>query len=124
MKTGVGAGVPAGRDRLVVIAMMTTRLGFVLALLLGLGFMVGVVPGSLLPLHILTGVLVLGGILLAGIRTMSRGGITLLGIGLAAGLIGAVAQLLSVLPGLIHLLLMVAAVALAEMNVAKLKKAA
>jgi hypothetical protein len=116
-----------GRDRVVTVAMMLVRLGFVVAIVLGLGMMFGLWgAGSVLPLHIGAGVLVLVGILLAGgrARTLGRGGVSFLLIGLLTGAVGAVAVLRGWAPGLLHLVLMLVAVGLAEMNVAKLNKAA
>jgi hypothetical protein len=109
----------------VTIAMMVVRLGFVIAIVLGLGIMFTLWGADkVLPVHILAGILVLGGILLAGVRSLARGGAAFLLIALVVGAVGAIAIVRGWAPGILHLLLMLAAVGLAEMNVAKLKKAA
>lgn len=113
-----------GPDKVVRAAMMATRAGFLLAVVLGFGMMMDLITRSVLPLHILSGVLTLGGILVAGGRALSlgRSGLALLGVGIGAGLVGAVVALTNMATGIVHLALMVAAVALAEMTMARLKR--
>lgn len=115
-----------GPDKVVRVAMMATRAGFLLAVVLGIGMMTGLVSAGLLPVHILAGVLTLGGIITAGGRALAlgRSGLALMGVGLGSGLVGAVLAITGTATGVVHLALMVGAVSLAEMTVAKLKRAA
>lgn len=123
MNTGKEIMPAAGRDRVVTIAMMLVRLGAVVAIVLGLGRMAGLWSfASLGGVHILAGALVLLGALVAGIRMMSlgKGAVMLLG-GVVIGMAGAAVALRG-MSGVFHLLLMVAAVGMAEANAAKLKR--
>jgi hypothetical protein len=104
------------------MAMMAVRLGFVVAALIGLGRMFGVVA-DVGPIHLLAGILALAGALVAGVRmlVLGRGGALPL-VGVVVGVAGAMGVLLEVLPGIVHLLLLVAAVGMAEASAAKLKR--
>lgn len=113
----------AGRDGVVRGAMMAVRGGFVLAILLGLGMWFSLWSSqTVLPFHIFAGGLTLLGILVALVRTKA---VTLV-LALLIGLLGAVVAISHALAsvGAPHLLMMLLAVGLAEMTVAKLKKKA
>ncbi|HYG59329.1 MAG TPA: hypothetical protein VD902_14800 [Symbiobacteriaceae bacterium] len=121
MNTGVKVTPQKGRDRVVRMAMMAVRAGFVLAVVMGVGMMVHVwQKGDVLLFHMLSGVLVLGGVLTAGVRAiLLERPVTLLALGVLAGVSGAVLALSGAVPGLVHLVLMLAAVGLAEAGVRK-----
>ncbi|HWI66420.1 MAG TPA: hypothetical protein VNT75_31715 [Symbiobacteriaceae bacterium] len=123
MQTGTRVTPAAGRDRVVTAAMMAARLGFVVAVALGVGGMAGLVEfAGVKSVHILAGVLTLLGILVAGLRALSLGrGAALALVGLVGGMGGA-AVALSGLGGIFHLALMVASIGMAEANMAKLKR--
>lgn len=121
MNTGTRFTPAAGRDRVLTAAMMAARLGFVVAIALGVGQLAGFRDVGMV--HILAGVLTLLAILVAGMRALAQGrGAGLMMIGLVGGMAGA-AVALAHLSGIFHLLLMVAAVGLAEASAAKLKRA-
>ena len=103
--------------------MMAVRGGFVLAIVLGLGMWFSLWSSqTVLPVHIFAGGLVLLGVLVALVRTKA----VMLAVGLLVGLLGVAVAIGGFVPnvGVIHLLLMLVTVGLAEMTVAKLKKAA
>ena len=113
----------AGRDGVVRGAIMAVRGGFVLAIVLGLGMWFSLWSSqTVLPFHIFAGGLVLLGVLVALVRTKA----VMLAVGLLVGLLGVAVAIGRFVPnvGVIHLLLMLVTVGLAEMTVAKLKKAA
>lgn len=117
------------KDKVAKIAMMVTRLGVVLALVLGLNMWfdlglfntVGTLHG-----HMGAGALVLIGILIAAVRftTLGRGGVARVWIALALGVVGALTAL-GIVPGgsHLHIVLMLTTVGLAEASVAKLNRA-
>jgi hypothetical protein len=109
-------------------AMMAVRAGFVVAIFLGGMMMAGLAgPRTLLPLHMGAGLVVLTGLLVVVIRLLAQGAGSaaqpalglLLGIG---GALGALGSFGIRLPGLVHLALMVLAISLAEMTVARLRQ--
>lgn len=112
------------RDRGTFIGQMLTRLGFTIAILLGAGFLFDLIqPGGLVVLHMLSGFLTLAGIWLTTLRLLlgGRQGAPLLG---AASVLIAVGagmglDLIAPGPGLVHLLVMVIAVALSEIGSAR-----
>lgn len=116
-----------GRDRAVFVGMMVARLGFVLSLVIGLGWLLGLYNIDS-RLHLGTGVLTVLSILLVAVRLLmtGKGG----GATLAAGLLGAAGALVGISAtgrsanGLIHLVIMVAMLGLAEMTVARAKRQA
>jgi hypothetical protein len=104
------------------MAMMVLRVGFVAAAVVGLGHMFGLVD-SVGAIHLVAGILALVGALVAGVRMLvlgRGGGLPLLGV--VIGVAGAVGMLTRSLPGLAHLLLLVAAVGMTEASAAKLKR--
>ncbi|HYF78830.1 MAG TPA: hypothetical protein VD973_16975 [Symbiobacteriaceae bacterium] len=122
MSMGTGVKPAAGPDRVVTMAMMGVRLGFVVAALIGVGHMFGLVE-SVGPFHLIAGILALLGALVAGVRMLvlgRGGGLPLLAV--VIGVAGAVAMLTGMLGGFLHLLLMVAAVGMTEASAAKLKR--
>lgn len=122
MSMGTGVKPAAGPDRFVTMAMMVVRIGFVAAAVIGLGHLVGLVE-SVGMIHLVAGILALAGALAAGVRmlVLGRGGAMPL-LGVVIGVAGAVGMLTEVLPGIAHLLLLVAAVGMTEASAAKLKR--
>jgi|GEM_PF-2474181 len=126
MKSGVPVAPQAGRDRVVTIAMMVVRTGFVAAAVLGIGMMFHLWSrGQVVPFHMLIGAVTLVGMLVTAVRVIMLGKVTalMLGAGLLLGTGSAVGVLLDAAPGLLHFLLMVLAVGFAEINAALLKRA-
>lgn len=110
-----------GRDRAVFVGMMVARLGFVVSLVLGLGWLLDLYDPSPM-LHILAGGITVLSVLLVAIRLMmlGKGGWAAIGAGLL-GAAGAMVGLAGV-SGLLHLVIMIAMVGLAEATVSKAKK--
>lgn len=124
--------VKSARDRVAFVGMMVTRLGFVFALLLGMGLMFGYAIENreqLLALHLVAGLMVLGGIWATTIRfaMLKRSGMNVLWAGATLAFVGAALGLASMMglgAGIIHLLLMLATVGLAEAGAARVNRSA
>lgn len=121
-----------GRDRIATVSLMLARLGFLGAIVLGLGMMFGAITaGGAVMLHIVAGAVVLGGIWVALIRFAMLGrrvtGPLMAGaiLALAGALLGLGTNNGWVAGdyGLLHFLIMLAAVGLAEMGAARLNRA-
>jgi hypothetical protein len=122
MSMGNNPAPAAGRDGVVRTSLMAVRGGMVLALLLGLGMMFGLLT-EVVMFHMLAGLLVIGGLLVAGVRVLTQGhGFNLLGAALI-GIAGAIVAMNDLAPGIAHLGMMAAAVGYGEMTAAKLKRA-
>jgi hypothetical protein len=117
-----------GSDTIVRIGMMLVRLGFAVALVLGLSILTGIGPGAAaLPVHIGAGLLALVGSTLIYLRIKLQGyeGSRSAGIVLLALLIGAGNGILAAIGlgfGLLHLGIMLLAMAGAESAMARLKR--
>lgn len=118
------------RDRMIFVAQMIARLGFVIAIVLGLGMLFRMITGGgLVMIHILAGAMVVLGALLATVRaaTTGRSAGPLAG-ALALSLLGAWLGItnrggaLFSGSGIVHLIIMIAAVGLLEMGGARANK--
>lgn len=111
------------KDGMVSRGLMLSRIGFSLAFVLGMVFLFDLFEaGSLVMLHMLAGVITLAGIWLAAVRMAvlkrprvgplyAAAGLALIGGAMGLGVIGQ--------PGVAHMVVMVAAVGLAEMGAAR-----
>jgi hypothetical protein len=118
-----------GKDPVAKSGMMLVRLGFLVALVLGLGRLTGTwTSGAVLQWHMLAGILVLIGIWTATIRlaAQKRSGmgpvwgaavLALVGAGLGPAALG------GALPSYVHILIMLVTIGLAEMGVGRANKA-
>lgn len=125
MSMGVQNAMKGRKDRVVTIGMMLVRLGFVVAAVLGVGMMASLwSQAAVLSFHLLTGGMVVAGLWLAVLRLTSMGkGAGIAWGGAAASLVGAGLGLASMMSGasygIIHLVVMLAAVGMGEAGVAK-----
>lgn len=117
------------KDRVVKTGQMLTRVGFVLALLLGLSLMFELgARQHVLAGHLIAGVLVLGGIWAVALRyaSLKRSGMGPLWAGAGLAGVGAVLGLLALRgegsSGLVHLTVMLLAVSAAEMGAGRLAR--
>jgi hypothetical protein len=113
-----------GRDTWLTALSMLMRTGSLVAVILGLGMMFGLLSGVVM-LHILAGGLVLLSALLAAVRLvlLGRSQAKLLIIAFTGLLLSAMGMLRAWVPGAVHLVLMLLFVGLAEMGIAKARKA-
>jgi hypothetical protein len=124
MSMGMNPARNPGRDRVVTIGMMLVRLGFVIAFVLGLGFLFRLVTaGAAVPVHMAAGLLVIAGLLIAAVRLIGqkRKGAGQVAIAAGVAVVGAAMALTG--QGIGHLILMLVAIGLGEMSVAKATKA-
>lgn len=116
------------KDGVASRGLMLSRIGFTLAFLLGLTFLVDLVAaGSLVMLHMLAGVITVAGIWLTAFRfaALKRPGMGPLYAAAGLAAVGAAMGLSLVgQPGLVHMAVMIGAVGLAEMGAARANRAA
>ena len=128
MSMGVQNAMKVRKDRLVTIGMMLVRLGFVVAAVLGVGMMASLWSRTaVLPFHLLTGAMVVAGLWMAVLRLTSLGkGAGIAWGGAGASVVGAGIGLAAMMTGssfgVIHLVVMLAAVGMGEAGVAKASK--
>jgi hypothetical protein len=117
-----------GKDPVAKGGMMLVRLGFLIALIIGLGILTGASWASAaLPWHMLAGVLVLIGIWTATIRlaTQKRSGMAPVWAAAVLGIVGAglgSAAMSGAVSGIVHMVVMLLTIGLAEMGVARANK--
>ena len=133
--TGTSSGIMTGTT----ISQWTLRIGFLLALLFGLGFWTGILPANgLVVIHMLLGLIVVAALWALGLLQAARGG----GLGLTLGtfVLGLVVAIFGLTQRqlwaavhsaggifslqILHLLLAIAAIGLGEMCAARARRGA
>jgi hypothetical protein len=118
-----------GKDPVAKGGMMLVRIGFLVALVLGLGLLLDVLPRTgVREVHMLAGVLVLVGIWIAAIRLsgQKRQGMGPVWGAAVLALVGAAMGILAMLgkgSGIMHMVVMLVTIGLAEMGVGRANKA-